>query len=153
MKQLFEFDEHKTFFGLDIYPAGVKLSDIARLPFAQFFNDSHVGSTMAFIDGENYIYLHDWKTFCRGFILHGTHRYDKDFYENKSKLYISLCEVLDGNDIETLDVGESSKRILRKLISIIEQDSEIKDKLLKMHKLSLKTAGDIILNKQMDKKW
>ena len=47
MKQLFEFKENKTFFGLDVYTPGVKLNDIEKLPFAQFFKDSHVGSTMA----------------------------------------------------------------------------------------------------------
>ena len=75
MKQLFEFKENKTFFGLDIYPPGVKLRDVEKLPFAQFFQDSHVGSTMALIDGENYVYLHDWERFCKSFIQHGKHRY------------------------------------------------------------------------------
>jgi len=75
MKQLFEFKEHKTFFGLDVYAPGVKLSDIEKLPFAQFFKDSHVGSTMTFIDGKNYVYLHDWERFCKSFIQYGKHRY------------------------------------------------------------------------------
>ena len=79
MKKIFEFDDNKTFFGLMVYPLGVKLSDIEKLPFSQFFNDSHAGSTMGVENGENYIYLHDWENFCRGFILTGMHRYCEDF--------------------------------------------------------------------------
>ena len=88
MKQLFEFKENKTFFGLDVYTPGVKLSDIERLPFAQFFKDSHVGSTMAFIDGENYIYLHDWERFCKSFIQYGKHRYQDPIPERKTPINI-----------------------------------------------------------------
>ena len=79
MKQLFKFDKIKTFFGLDIYAPGVKLRDIEKLPFAQFFKDSHVGSTVALIDDENYVYLHDWESFCKSFIQHG-----KYLYQNSS---------------------------------------------------------------------
>ncbi len=75
MKYLFEFEENKTFFGLDIYPYGVKLSDIENLSFAQFFKFSHLGSTMAYINGENYVYVHDWERFCIGYIKNGKHRY------------------------------------------------------------------------------
>jgi hypothetical protein len=75
MKQLFEFKKNKTFFGLDVYKAGVKLSDIEKLPFFDFFKESHQGSAMAFIDDENYVYLHDWERFCKIFIQYGTHRY------------------------------------------------------------------------------
>ena len=75
MKQLFEFEKNKTFFGLDIHRSGIKLSDIEKLPFSQFFKDSHVGSTMAVIDNETYIYIHDWERFCKGFIQNGKHRY------------------------------------------------------------------------------
>lgn len=156
MKQVFEFKENKTFFGLDIYTQGVKLSDISRLPFAQFFNDSHVGSTMLFIDGENYIYKHDWERFCKGFILSGKHRYIESFSNKESKLYRALCEVLnDKKDIDILDIGESSKRILRKLLEVVENEegSEIKSKLLKMYKLNLSSAKDIILECKMNKKW
>ena len=53
MKQLFEFETNKTFFGLTVYKAGVKLSDIEKLPFSHFFKESHKGSTMAFINNEN----------------------------------------------------------------------------------------------------
>lgn len=75
MKQLFEFDDNETFFGLTVYEAGVKLSDIENLPFSKFFMESHQGSTMAEIDTGNYVYLHDWERFCKSFIQNGTHRY------------------------------------------------------------------------------
>lgn len=88
MKQLFEFKENKTFFGLDVYTPGVKLRDIEKLPFAQFFKNSHVGSTMAYIDGENYIYLHDWERFCKSFIQHGKHRYQNQLSEIETPISI-----------------------------------------------------------------
>lgn len=88
MKKYLEFDENKTFFGLDVHPLGVKLSNIEKLPFAQFFKESHVGSTMAFIDGENYVYLHDWERFCRNFIQSGKHRYQYQASEIKIPINI-----------------------------------------------------------------
>ena len=75
MNHIFKFKKNKTFFGLNVYTQGVKLSDIEKLPFAKFFKDSHVGSTMAFIDGETYVYLYDWERFCKSFIQYGRHRY------------------------------------------------------------------------------
>ena len=69
--------DKKTYFGLDVYNAGVKKSDIEKLPFYDFWNDSAVGSTCAIIDDEIYVYLHDWENFCRSFIKHGTHRYQE----------------------------------------------------------------------------
>ena len=107
MKQLFEFEENKTFFGLDLYPPGVKLSDIEKLPFAQFFKDSHVGSTIAFINDENYVYLHDWERFCKNFIQHGIHR-----YQNKSsqkKVPITIYTISKHGDLKykrTIDADD-----------------------------------------------
>ena len=75
MKKLFEFEENKTFFGLTVYKWGIRLRDIEKLPFAKFFNDSHLGSTMVLIEDENYVYIHDWGNFCKSFILYGTHRH------------------------------------------------------------------------------
>lgn len=61
-----------------------------------------------------------------------------------------LFEAMNGVDIEDLKVAESSKRILKKLLEIVnsEEDSEIKDKLLKMHKLNLRLSRKIILDHQ-----
>ena len=75
MKQLFEFEENKTFFGLDVHRPSVKLSDINKLPFSQFFNDSHIGSGMVVIEDKTYVYIHDWERFCKSFIQSGKHRY------------------------------------------------------------------------------
>lgn len=73
-KQTFTFLENKTFFGLDVFCYGVKLNDIQKLPFYDFWNESAMGSTCAIID-EVYVYLHDWENFCYAFISKGTHRY------------------------------------------------------------------------------
>ncbi len=74
-KETFTFGENKTFFGLTVYRHGVKRSDIAKLPFYEFWSDSAMGSTEAMIDNESYVYLHDWERFCYSFILHGKHRF------------------------------------------------------------------------------
>ena len=73
----------------------------------------------------------------------------------KSKFYNLVYDVLNGVDIETMDIGTSSKRILRKILEIVnnEEDSEIKNKLLKTHKLNLRIASDLILESKMKKKW
>lgn len=75
-KETFTFPKDKTFFGLQVYPSGVRESDIKELPFYEFWKASAVGSTCALFNGETYIYLHDWERFCYSFILHGTHRYE-----------------------------------------------------------------------------
>jgi len=148
MKKLFKFEKNKTYFGLDVYPSGVKLNDINKLPFAQFFNDSHVGSTMVFIDDENYVYIHDWERFCKSFIEYGKHRYS---IENKySRLYANLIEVLNGIKIDSLKVGVSSKTILKKLIDAIEKDEsgELKKDLLEMKNLTVSKGKEILIQVQ-----
>lgn len=64
-----------TYFGLTVFKEGVKESDIKRLPFYEFWEESARGSTCMKVDNEIYIYLHDWENFCKQFIKYGTHRY------------------------------------------------------------------------------
>jgi hypothetical protein len=68
----------KTYFGIEIFENYyVKEADIKELPFYDFFNDSMLGSAFPIIDGEVYIHLHDWESFCELFIKTGKHRYSK----------------------------------------------------------------------------
>lgn len=55
---------------------GVRPSDIAALPFADFWLDSAVGSGQIQdqTTGEWLIHLHDWEAFCQLFIETGMHR-------------------------------------------------------------------------------
>lgn len=65
-----------TFFGLSVFEGGlVRESDIAELPFYDFWRESARGSTQPIFDDESYVYLHDWEAFCRLFIKTGKHRY------------------------------------------------------------------------------
>lgn len=70
---------HKTtFFGLEIIDDKyVREADIARLPFADFWRDSAIGSTMIGHPGtdEHFVYLHDWERFAEMFISTGRHQY------------------------------------------------------------------------------
>lgn len=71
---------NKTYFGLKIYEDKlVKLDDIKKLPFSEFFIESMKGSTYSIIDNIEYIYLYDWESFCKYFIETGEHRYSKVF--------------------------------------------------------------------------
>jgi hypothetical protein len=68
----------KTYFGLPVLDGKlVRRSDIEALPFAEFWRESAIGSTMlGGGDGvESFIYLHDWERFARLFIEIGRHRY------------------------------------------------------------------------------
>ena len=76
-KEAFAFPRDRTFFGLQVYPSGDKESDIKKLPFYEFWKASATGSTCALFNGETYVYLHDWESFCYSFVLHGTHRHEK----------------------------------------------------------------------------
>ena len=73
----FEFNDNKTFFGVTIYERGIKKSEIKKLPFFDYWEESAKGSTCALHEGETYVYLHDWERFCFSFILHGRHRHQK----------------------------------------------------------------------------
>lgn len=68
----------KTYFGLPVTDGKlVRSTDIEALPFAEFWRESAVGSTV-FEDerrGETFVYLHDWERFARLFIETGRHRY------------------------------------------------------------------------------
>lgn len=71
----------KTYFGLRVYePEGigksVRLKDIERLPFFEFWRESDRGSTHAIDESsrEEMVYLHDWERFSIEFIYHGVHR-------------------------------------------------------------------------------
>lgn len=70
-----KIEDQTTYFGLKVYKEGVKESDIKKLPFYEFWEESARGSTSLNKDDEIYIYLHDWVNFCKLFIKHGTHHY------------------------------------------------------------------------------
>ncbi|MCC5968316.1 MAG: hypothetical protein JJU15_00010 [Pararhodobacter sp.] len=67
----------ETYLGLPVIDGKlVRRSDIETLPFADFWRESPVGSTV-FDDerrGETFVYLHDWERFARLFIATGRHR-------------------------------------------------------------------------------
>lgn len=68
----------RTFFGLEVVNGrGVRMADIASLPFAAFWEESAVGSGQMqdFQSGEWLIHLHDWKEFSLLFIATGRHRH------------------------------------------------------------------------------
>lgn len=67
----------RTFFGLEIVSErSVRLSDIAGLPFAAFWEASAVRSALIKdnASGEWLVYLHDWVAFSELFISTGRHR-------------------------------------------------------------------------------
>ena len=65
-----------TFFGVPVLEGKlIRESDIAKLPFYDFWRESARGSTLPIFDDESYVYLHDWEAFCRLFIKTGRHRY------------------------------------------------------------------------------
>lgn len=68
-----------TYFGLCVVEERfVRLRDIEALPFAMFWRESSMGSTMlASDDAETLVYLHDWVAFAERFIKTGQHRYSK----------------------------------------------------------------------------
>lgn len=72
--------DKKTYFGLEVYSwnngqAGgsyVKESDIANLPFYDFWQEKSIGSTcMPIYDNDVGVYLMDWEKFCKIFIMTG----------------------------------------------------------------------------------
>ena len=71
-------EPEKTYFGLDILRGKfVRESDIAKLPFYNFWRDSSRGSTVLHDPrtDETLVYLHDWKAFSQLFIETGRHRH------------------------------------------------------------------------------
>lgn len=67
-----------TYFGLEIIDGKlVREADIMRLPFAEFWRESSVGSTtLGHPDSNNhFVYLHDWERFAELFIRTGRHRF------------------------------------------------------------------------------
>ena len=70
-----------TYFGLEILDDKfVRKADIERLPFAEFWRESSVCSTMLSDPktGERFVYLHDWNRFAELFIRTGRHRFMVD---------------------------------------------------------------------------
>jgi hypothetical protein len=68
----------RTYFGLEIIQGKlIRRSDVAALPFADFWAASSVGSAFLTDDktGEEFTYLHDWEAFARLFIQTGRHRF------------------------------------------------------------------------------
>ena len=72
----------------------------------------------------------------------------------KSKLYGYIVEILDGKDIDSFDIGISSKNVLYDIKGFLERDggSEFKNKLLKSHKINLSIAERLILEKQSEER-
>jgi hypothetical protein len=68
-----------TYFGLPVVRDRlVRLEDIRRLPFFDFWQESARGSTMIRDDqGELFVHLHDWEAFADLFIKTGTHRFSR----------------------------------------------------------------------------
>jgi hypothetical protein len=69
--------KEKTYFGLSIHVDDERYvleSDIKKLPFYDFWQESARGSTCIVLDKDSGIFLHDWENFCRLFIETGTHR-------------------------------------------------------------------------------
>lgn len=67
----------RTHFGLEIVSSrSVRRGDIARLPFAEFWEESAVrsGQLQDKATGEWLIHLRDWDAFCSLFIATGRHR-------------------------------------------------------------------------------
>ena len=70
--------KNKTYFGLEIYQENlIKVNDIKKLPFYDFWLDSSKGSTQPLIDNEEYVYLSDFENFSKLFIETGKHRFQK----------------------------------------------------------------------------
>ena len=75
MKQLLHFTNDKTYFGIDVYRYGVKVSDLEKLPFFDLFVE-HSGDSMFLSNGkESYVPLIDWEGFCYDYILRGKYRF------------------------------------------------------------------------------
>ncbi|MCT7512573.1 hypothetical protein [Aliarcobacter cryaerophilus] len=70
--------KNKTFFGLEIHQDKlIKIDDIKKLPFYDFWLESSKGSTYAIIDNEEYAYLNDFENFSKLFIEIGKNRFEK----------------------------------------------------------------------------
>ena len=70
--------KNKTYFGLKIHQDKlIKIDDIKKLPFYDFWYESSKGSTYAIIDDEEYVYLSDFESFSKLFIKTGKHRFQK----------------------------------------------------------------------------
>lgn len=77
----------KTYFGLEVIDhlngKVVRHSDIQKLPFYEFWLESHFGSTVVQLNSnktackpsETGVYLNDWIEFSKLFIETGKHRY------------------------------------------------------------------------------
>jgi hypothetical protein len=70
--------KNKSYFGLEIHQENlIKVNDIKKLPFYDFWLDSSKGSTQPIIDNEGYVYLCDFENFSKLFIETGKHRFQK----------------------------------------------------------------------------
>ena len=74
MKQLLQFADNKTYFGVDIYRYGVKVDDLKKLPFFDIFADYHGNKLYLTNTEEDYIPLIDWEGFCFDYVMHGNYR-------------------------------------------------------------------------------
>lgn len=79
----------RTYFGLEVIRGKmVRLVDIEALPFADFWRESAIGSTMPHdsATGETLVYLHDWERFCRLFIETGLNRFSSETTSRENTL-------------------------------------------------------------------
>lgn len=88
MSRTKQVSENRTYFGLEIVrDKFVRESDIAVLPFYEFWSESSIGSAFI-VDPEtkdNLVYLHDWEAFSCLFIQTGRHRWMAVGSSNQSK--------------------------------------------------------------------
>lgn len=74
--------EQKTsYFGLTVHAIDgtpcVRLTDVQRLPFYDFWSASAVGSTQLVKGDECFVLLTDWEVFAHLFIQTGRHRFSE----------------------------------------------------------------------------
>lgn len=71
----------KSFFGVPVVEQDgcklVRVCDIQKLPFYEFWNESAIGSTIRRDESGDLVYLSDWEGFAALFIRTGRHRYQK----------------------------------------------------------------------------
>jgi hypothetical protein len=69
--------KEKTYFGLSVFGNNERYilqSDIEKLPFFSFWEESVRGTTCILLDKDSGVFLHDWESFCKLFIETVRHR-------------------------------------------------------------------------------
>ncbi len=74
MKQLLQFTDNKTYFGVDIHRYGVRVDDLKELPFFDTFVTYHEDRIFLTNGEEQYVPVIDWESFCYVYVMHGNYR-------------------------------------------------------------------------------